>query len=251
MTLVGEAIARYHKLIESEPYIDLAWAQTLQERRRALKLDGGPLSPVLRPHFLSSRDYAALEKASTTLLSALDRVQRLALTNPALLQRIPLLPAERMLAATEPGYSSFGVLGALHANLNNGAMRFGSHTAQVPIGVVYGEALSELYYEAAPVKEFRRKVKLKKVGGTKPFLHAILKTYKEFGGKNKRPNIAIVELRQPHAAGSAENASLAEIFTSSGFPTQVVSPDQLEFRGGILRQGEFAIDVVYRTVKLQ
>jgi hypothetical protein len=251
MTLVGEAIARYHKLIESEPYIDLAWTQALQERRRALKLDGGPLSPVLRPHFLSLRDYTALEKASTILLSALDRVQRLALSNGALLQRIPLLPAERMLAAAEPGYSSFGVLGALHANLNDGSMRFGSHTAHVPAGVVYGEALSDLYYEAPPVKEFRRKVKLKKLGSAKPLLHAILKTYKEFGGKNKRPNIAVVELRQPHASGSAENALLGEIFSSQGIPTQVVAPDQLEYRNGILRLGEFTIDVIYRNMKLQ
>ena len=251
MTLVGEAIARYHKLIESEPYIDLAWTQALQERRRALKLDGGPLSPVLRPHFLSLRDYTALEKASTTLLSALDRVQRLALSNGTLLQRIPLLPAERMLAASEPGYSSFGVLGALHANLNDGSMRFGSHTARVPAGVVYGEALSDLYYEASPVKEFRRKVKLRKLGGAKPLLQAILKTYKEFGGKNKRPNLAIVELRHPHASGSSENVLLGEIFSGQGIPTQVVAPDQLEYRNGILRQGDFAIDVIYRSVKLQ
>ena len=32
MTQVAEAIARYHKLIESEPYIDLAWAGALEER---------------------------------------------------------------------------------------------------------------------------------------------------------------------------------------------------------------------------
>ena len=76
MTLAGEAIARYHKLIESEPYIDLAWAQALQERKKALKLDGGPLSPVLRPHFLSNRDYVALTKASETLLSAIERMQQ-------------------------------------------------------------------------------------------------------------------------------------------------------------------------------
>ena len=30
MSLVSEAIARYHKLIESEPYIDLAWAHAAQ-----------------------------------------------------------------------------------------------------------------------------------------------------------------------------------------------------------------------------
>jgi hypothetical protein len=206
---------------------------------------------VLRPHFLTNRDYVALEKAAAMLLSALDRVQRLALSTPTLLQRIPLLPAERMLASAEPGYSACGVLGVLHANINNGSMHFGGHTAQVASGVVYGEAISDLYYEAPPVKEFRRKVKLKKIGGAKPLLQAILKTYKEFGGKNKRPNIAIVEFRQGHANGTNESALLAEIFSSNGFPTQLVSPDQLEFRNGVLRQGEFTIDVVYRSVRLQ
>jgi hypothetical protein len=251
MTLVAEAIARYHKLIESEPYIDLAWAQALQERKKALRLEGGPLSPVLRPHFLTNRDYVTLEKASGALLSALERVQRLALSNPPLLQRIPLLPAERMLAATEPGYSSVGVLGVLHANISNGSMHFGGHTSRVSAGVVYGEALSDLYYEAPPVKEFRRKVKLKKLGGSKPLLQAILKAYKEFGGKTKRPNIAIVEFRQGHANGGSESALLAEIFSSGGLPTQLVPPDQLEFRNGVLRQGDFAIDVVFRSVRLQ
>src|SRR5579863_8435845 len=134
MTLAGEAIARYHKLVESEPYIDLAWAHALQERKKALKLDGGPLSPVLRPHFLSNRDYVALTKASETLLSAIERMQQLALATPWLMARMQLLPAERMLASVEPGYKSFDVTGTLHAQMNaaansssNGALRFGSH----------------------------------------------------------------------------------------------------------------------------
>ena len=63
MTQVGEAIARYHKLIESGPYIDLGWAQALQEQLKAAKLGGRAISPVLRPHFLSGRDYAAMAKA--------------------------------------------------------------------------------------------------------------------------------------------------------------------------------------------
>ena len=74
MTLVSEAIARYHKLIESEPYIDLAWAHALQERIKSEKLDGRPVSPVLRPHLITQKDYAALVRASETLLSAIARV---------------------------------------------------------------------------------------------------------------------------------------------------------------------------------
>lgn len=251
MTLVGEAIARYHKLIESEPYIDLAWAQALQERKKALRLDSGPLSPVLRPHLLANRDYVALTKASEILLSAISRAQHMALANPALLARVQLLPAERMLAAVEPGYNSMGVAGTLHTQMNDGTIRFGSHTAETPAGVIFGESLADLYYEAAPVKEFRKKFKLKKLGGVKPLLSAILKAYKEFGGKNKKPSIAIVEFRQPSSAGMSENVLLAEYFTREGFPTELVSPDQLEYRGNLLRRGDFNIDIVYRNVRLQ
>jgi hypothetical protein len=251
MTLVAEAVARYHKLVESEPYIDLSWARALQERKKALKLDGGPLSPVLRPHFLTNRDYAAMVKGAETLLSAIQRMQRLALETPALLARLQLLPAERMLASVEPGYSSFDVASTLHTQMNDGSIRFAGHSAEAAAGVVYGDALSELYYEAPPVKEFRKKFKLKKLPGTKPLLSAMLKAYKESGAQPKKPNIAIVEFRQPHSPVSTENALLAEFFSREGYLTEVVSPDQLEYRNNSLRRGDFTIDVVYRAVKLQ
>ena len=249
MTLVGEAIARYHKLVESEPYIDLAWAHSLHERKKALKLEDGPLSPVLRPHLISSRDYAAMAKASETLLSAIDRVERLALSNPTLLARVQLLPAERMLAAVDPGYSAFSVANTLHTHLNDGTIRFSGHSGVISPGAIYSEALSDIYYEAPPVKELRKKFKLKKLPGVKPLVSAILKAYKESGGKNKRPSIAVVEFRQANV--SSESALLVEFLAREGFPAEVVSPDQLEYRNNILHRGEFTIDVVYRNVKLQ
>src|SRR5215475_6491063 len=115
MSAVAEAIAKYHKLIESDPYIDLAWARSLEERIRSEKLGGRPISPVLRPHFLTSRDYAALTKSSETLLSAVSRVTQMAIANPALLAKMQLLPAERMLAAADPGYNAGNVTALLDA----------------------------------------------------------------------------------------------------------------------------------------
>ena len=251
MTQVSEAIARYHKLIESEPYIDLGWAHALQERMKAEKLGNRPISPVLRPHFVTTRQYATLVKAAEALFSSISRVEQMALANPSLLARMQLLPAERMLAAVDPGYSSFSVTGLLDSNLNNGSLRFVSHEADASAGVVYGDTLSELFYDAPPVKEFRKKYKLTKLGVTKYLLQALLKAYKEFGGKQKKPHIAIVEYRPPfQSAELSEYALLAEFFTREGFPTQIVSPDHLEYRGGILRQGEFNIDIVYRRIKL-
>src|SRR5258708_3286016 len=251
MTQVGEAIARYHKLIESGPYIDLGWAQLLAEELRAAKLGGRAIAPVLRPHFLSARDYTGMAKTAETIASAVSRMEQLALSTPALLARIQLLPAERMLAQVDPGYSFAGVTGQLDSVMNNGSLKFTNHHADAPAGVLFGDALADLYYEAPPVKEFRKKYKLKKLGGTKFLLSALLKSYKDFGGKQKKPRIAIAELKQPFSGGPGDYAQLAEFFAGERYPTEVVSPDQLEYRNGVLRRGDFAIDILYRRIALQ
>ena len=238
MSLVREAIARYHKLIESPPYIDLAWAHELDERIKQEKLGGRPVSPVLRPHLITNRDYAALGKASETLLSAITRMGQAVLSNPALMSRIQLLPAERMLAAVEPGYEGLSVTSLLDATINEGTVEFVGHAADVPAGVLYGDALADLYYEAPLVKEFRKKYKLRKIGGLKNLLTGILKAYKGYGGKNKKPTIAIVEFRQPsQPIASSEYWGLAEFFNREGYATEIISPEQLEFRNNVLRKG--------------
>jgi hypothetical protein len=251
MSLVAEAIARYHKLVESEPYIDLAWARQLQEHIKAEKLDGRPISPVLRPHFLTKRDYVLLAKTSETVLASLARLGQMVMEQPALLARTHLLPAERMLASADPGYSAFSVTAVLDAALSEGSLRYMGYGTDVPAGVLYGDQLAQVYYDAAPVKEFRKRYKLKKVGGLKSLLSAILKAYKDAKGKNKKPNIAIVEFRAPFPSAPSEYAGLADFFSREGYPTEVVAPEQLEYRNNALRSGEFPIDIVYRRFKLQ
>lgn len=250
MSLVSEAIARYHKLIESEPYIDLAWAHALEARIQAEKLDGRPVSPVLRPHLITKRDYAVIVKASETILSAIARMQSMVLQTPALLTRMQLLPAERMLALVDPGYS-VTVSSLLDTALTEKSLHFTGHSSDIPAGVLYGDALSDMYFEAPPVKEFRKKHKLKKLGGTKPLLTTIIKAYKEFKGKQKRPNIAIVEARQPFQSGASDHTPLARFFSEEGYATRVLSPEQLEYRDGVLTSGDFTIDIVLRRVRLQ
>ena len=140
----------------------------------------------------------------------------------------------------------------LDTNINNGTLRFSSYIPDTPTGVAYGEALSDIFYDAAPVKEFRKRYRLEKLPGTKYLLNAILKAYKEWGGKSKKPNIAILELRQPfQATESGESAILAEFLRRDGCTVEVVSPEQLEYRDGVLRRGEFPIDLIFRRVKVQ
>jgi hypothetical protein len=249
---LDEAIARYHKILESDPYRDLEWAEALQDRMKSSHLMAGtrPVSPVLRPHFITRRQYTNLVKAAEALFGAIHRVERLALDTPQLLARMQLLPAEKMLASVDPGYPFLSVTSLLDTNLHNGSLRFVNYNADTPVGVAFGEALDGLFYDAPPVKEFRKRYPLAKLGGTRYLLSALLKAYKEFGRKDQ-PNIAIVEFRQPfQTTESAEYLVLAESFRREGFNTEVVSPDQLECRNGVLRKGDFKIDLVYRRVKV-
>jgi hypothetical protein len=254
MSQLGEAVARYHKILEGDSYKDLSWAHSLQERMKEqnLTVGGRPVSPTLRPHFVTRRQYTNLVKASECLFTAINRVENMAISSPALLSRMELLPAEKMLASVDPGYPFFSVTSLLDTHLQNGTVRFARYNPETPSGLAYGDALSDLFYDAPPVKEFRKKYALTKLPGMKHLLHAILKAYKEWGGKTKKPRIAILEFRQPfQTAESGESVLIRDYFRREGYECQIVSPEQLEYRNNVLSSNGFAIDLVYRRVKVQ
>jgi hypothetical protein len=253
MNQLDEAVARYQKLLESEPYKDLGWAEALSERMHAehLTQGGHPICPFLRPNFISRRQYDSMVKAAEALFCAIDRVKQMALGNAALLARMELLPAEKMLASIDPGYPFLAVTSLLDTHLNNGTLHFVDYVADTPVGVAYGEALADLFYDIPPVKEFRKRYALQKLGGKKYLLAALLKAYKQYGGK-KKPNVAILEFRHPfQATDEGEYVLLRDFFRSEGFSTEIISPDQLEYRAGVLRRGDFAIDLIWRRMKVQ
>ena len=96
MSQLEEAVSRYNRLLESGPYRDLSWVEALQQRMESSGLSAGGrlVCPFLRPNFISRRQYDSLVKTGESLIGAIDRVQQMVLTNPALLSRLELLPAE-------------------------------------------------------------------------------------------------------------------------------------------------------------
>ena len=253
MNQLDEAVARYQKLLETDPFRDLSWAGALAEKMPAERLpQGGRLiCPFLRPNFVSRRQYETLVRAAEGLFGAIDRVKQMALANPALLSRMGLLPAEKMLAAIDPRYPFLAVTSLLDTHLNNGNMHFVEYAADTPVGVAYAEALADVFYDCPPVKEFRKRYSLQKLGGKKHLLAALLKAFKQFG-RGKQPGIAILGFRQNFQANEeGEYALLRSYFRSEGYQTEIVSPDQLEYRGGVLRRGDYVIDLIWRRLKVQ
>ena len=155
-----------------------------------------------------------------------------------------------MLASIDPGYQALEVAARLDTHLVNGHLHFVQYNADSPTGAAYADALSNLFWDMPPVKEMRKKYSLTKTGSRKHLLQALLKSYKQFGG-TKKPNIAIVEFRPSYHSGTKRVRILPRFFRDEGFATEIVSPEQLEYRNGVLRKGAFEIDLVYRRLGVQ
>ena len=67
--------------------------------------------------------------------------------------------------------------------------------------------------------------------------------------RGTKPNIAILEFRDP--TGRSEYEIFRDYFRAEGYQTELVSPDQLEYRNGVLRGGGFDIDLIYRRISAQ
>jgi uncharacterized circularly permuted ATP-grasp superfamily protein len=190
-------------------------------------------------------------KAAESLYTAMDRVREMVLSTPALLNRMEMLPGEKMLAAVNPGYPYLAVASRLDTQLQNGSFRFVEAVTDGPSSVAYADSLADVFYDAQPVKEIRKKFKLSRILGMKRLLHSILAAYK-VSGKKKFPRIGIVEFRPPFkTTPSPESMALAEYFRQAGYPTEAVTPEQLEYRNGVLCRGDFGIEIVYRKVSAQ
>lgn len=250
MTQLDEAVARYHRLLENETVRTSGWLENVREQmaEQRLIVNGRPVSPVLRPHFISRRQYTNLMKTAELINTAIERVRTMALENPALMARMEMLPAEKMLAQVDPGYTA-PVAALLDTQVNNGSLHMTGSQADLPSGVLYNEALSNIFYDTLPVKDIRKRFKLSKTGGSKPLVQALLKAWKQFGG-SKEPVIGVLEFKQAfETAESHESLLLVELFEKNGYRAEIVSPDQLEYRDGRLYAGETALDVVYRNLR--
>lgn len=250
MAPLGEAIARYHKLFEEDCYRDLSWAEELQERMRQRRLteSGRLVAPVLRPQFISRRQLEMLTRAAEHLAAILDQVEALALSSPALMNRLRMLPAEKMLAAIPSGYSRFSVTSRMDAHLQNGSLSLRGFETCKPKGLGYSEQLADLFLDLPILKTFKRgHYRVSKVGCGTRLQSAVLQAWKEFGG-SRAPNIAILEPGDQFGSHSSEGHLLAEQFNSARLSTRVTSPDRLEYREGKLRLGDFEIDIVFRRL---
>jgi hypothetical protein len=247
MDSIGQRAADdFHQLIRDEKALVEEMNAGLFERMRAARLTFGGriLCPFIRPSFVAPRDYDDIRAVCRGITAAISKVE--SSLGKELWDRVDLSPEERDLVAIDPGYARSSPTCRLDSFLTPSAYQFVELNAETPAGIAYAETLADVFLELPIVRKFQERYSLRRFEARARLLDTLLGCYREAGGREARPCIAIVDY--DGVPTRTEHHLFQEYFEARGFPSIVCDPRRLTYDGGRLRDGEVAIDIVYKRL---
>ena len=205
-----------------------------------------PISPFLRPYFLPASLYRRVQTAARTLAGAFERLTKAAIEDPEIMEMLGLTEKEERFARLDPGYKHVSITSRLDTFLGPSGFKFLEYNAETPAGVGDQRVMQDMCGRIAEVRQFLQTHQHSFPQPQNALLRAMQQAYRDFGGKKPKPSIAIVDWREVDTSG--EFTILREFFEANGLPAIICDPADLEYSGGMLRHGEFAIDVLYKRV---
>ena len=238
----------WHSLLRPEVELSATYGEELSKRLRTARLTFGDRihCPFLRPFFLSEEDEKRVRVVAEMIAVLGERVVAQALESRKLLAQVVLSPEEERLARIEPGYRTASTASRLDAFLLPDSLSFAEYNAESPAGPGYTETLAEVFGELEVMARFRKKFDARAYSLMSMLLEALLESYREWGGTEPRPVIAIVDWREVPTWNEFE--ILQARFEKLGAPTVVCTPQELIFDGQKLVAKGRKIDLVYRRV---
>ncbi|MGE0128164.1 MAG: hypothetical protein AB7U82_08790 [Blastocatellales bacterium] len=246
LKMTADAIKHYHSLLEGSLADDAIAKLKSGVDRYNLRFGSQPICSVLRPMLVSEQQYEQVRRDSTLVLSAIETLYRALMADSKLRAELMLTPDEERLISLDPGFDAPDASGRLDGFFDSrGGFQFVEYNADSPGGLLYGDALGEIFMEMEVAREFSRKRPLRRVPIRPRLLETLLYCYQKWGGYD-RPRIAIVDWDDVKT--QAEFEICQEYFQARGYPTIIADPKELEYRGGWLRVRDFQIDLVYKRV---
>src|SRR5919112_5152962 len=120
--MLQEAVDYYHRLLEDEATAEGSRRMLDEGLERARLIFGGRrLSPYLRPHFVTERDFARVRAVCETVWGAIQKVKDAAVEDATLLDELGITEIERELVSIDPGYREVSPTARLDSFLTDGA----------------------------------------------------------------------------------------------------------------------------------
>jgi hypothetical protein len=242
-----KAIDEYHRMLASDENLTTSFFARLKEAMRVNRLAYGEreIGISLRPHLLTREQYDRLTYASQILAGAFDTVVAALVENPSLMQSVGLRENERRMALVNPGFRSSTITTRLDAFVADDEVKFVEYNAENPSSLTDQAGLNQILFEVEALQTLARRYQLRQFTPIETLLQSLLATYSEWGG-NGAPNVAILDWADEPTAN--EFILLRNYFVGRGVPTTICVPDELEYKSGRLRSGDFRIDLVYKRV---
>ncbi|HVS83098.1 MAG TPA: hypothetical protein VHE60_15325 [Pyrinomonadaceae bacterium] len=205
-----------------------------------------PTCPFLRPHIITRSQYDAIAQAARAIAHAFEKLVRQALVDEELLKVFGLTEAETRMARIDPGYSRLCVTSRLDAYVTETGFQFLEYNAETPAGVGDQMQLEKVLFGLSHMKEFLQSHTHWRPEPHRLLLLALLAAYREWGGAEEHPHIAIVDWKG--VATESEFRVLREYFAAEGYEAIIADPCELHYDGDHLTAGDFRIDILYKRV---
>lgn len=242
-----DAVTTYHDLLTDELAAETQGQLDEQMRMRGLFFGDRPLCNVLRPRFLLPDQYNYLRRAIRPLLSAFDKISRMAVEDPEFCAQFHLLDWEKELIQHDPGYKEHTPLTRLDAFFvtSNNELKFTEYNAEVPAASAYNDALNDVFYGLPVMGHFLKEYAVRPLPTRHSVLHVLVDAYRQWGGTDK-PRVAILDWNEVPTRSEFE--LFTDYFHSQGLESKIVDPRETEYKNGRLVHGDYHITVIYKRV---
>jgi hypothetical protein len=236
----------YDRLLRDEKALAQELEEHFLDRMRAAQLTfgGRVLCAFPRPNLVSPAAYEQIRGVCRGIFKAIEKAEER--LGRELWDRVDLTPEERELVAIDAGFRRSSPSSRLDSFLTTSSYQFVELNAETPAGIGYNEVLTDIFLELPLVRRFQERYVLRRFRSRDRLLETLLACYREAGGAQERPTIAVVDYEE--VPTRTEHHLFREFFESRGYPSIVCDPRQLSYEGGRLRHDGRALDIVYKRL---
>jgi glutathionylspermidine synthase len=216
------------------------------QRELGLVFGDRPTCPFLRPHIIARSKYDEIMRVARILAFAVEKLVDSALKDDELIGFLRLSEREAKMARIVPGYSRLCVTSRLDAYVTDSGFQFLEYNAETPAGPGDQMQLEKFLFRLPHLTEFLDSYAHWRPEPHRRLLTSLLAAYREWGGEEEPPHIAIVDWKG--VATESEFRVLQQYFAVEGYEAIIADPRELIYDGHYLRAGDFRIDILYKRV---
>lgn len=249
-----EAIITYHDLLTDNIAAESHEQLNDQMRSRGLFFGERPLCSVLRPRFLTPEQYTYMRSAIRPLLRAFEKISHLAVADVDFRAQFGLFEWEEPLIQIDPGFKVHSPLSRLDSFfVTNGRvmeLKFTENNAEVPAASAYNDVLNSAFFGLRVMGEFLKRYSVRTIPTRHSVMQVLLDCWRQFSGTTRgggrKPQIAILDWAEVPTRSEFE--LFVAYFKSQGLTAQIADPREVEYRDGVLYDGDYRIDLIYKRV---